>query len=121
VQAAAAGVASLPDAFGVAVTARQYDVCLLHASYVDAAGDVYASPLDVMEEDDRLLIAASRRLLVTVERECGRAPAGAVLMASARQVLAHAVAPGGSRPLGMAGFYPPEVDRLQAELPAVRS
>jgi acyl CoA:acetate/3-ketoacid CoA transferase alpha subunit len=112
VRARAAGAPSWPDAFGRPVAAARYDTCVLHASLADDAGNIYADPLDLMEEDDRLLAAAADRVLVTVERRLADAPASAVLLVSAERVTAYAVAPGGAAPLGMAGAYPPALARL---------
>jgi len=113
-RATATGVAELPDAFGRPVPAARYDVCLLHAALVDEAGDVHSCPLDAMEEDDRLLAGAADRVLVTVERRVRAAPPGSVLLLPAAAVTAVAVRPGGARPLGMAGAYPPDLDLIDA-------
>jgi glutaconate CoA-transferase subunit A len=111
-RARASGVDALPDAFGEPVPAAMYDVCVLHASLVDAAGNVYADPLDLMEEDDRLLAGAARRVLVTVERREEPAPPGATLLLPASSVTAYAVAPQGASPLGMSGAYSPDLADL---------
>jgi glutaconate CoA-transferase subunit A len=113
-RATATGVATLPDAFGRPVPAARYDVCLLHAALIDGAGDVHSCPLDAMEEDDRLLAGAADRVLVTVERRVRVAPPGSVLLLPAVEVTAVAVQPGGARPLGMAGAYPPDLDLIDA-------
>jgi acyl CoA:acetate/3-ketoacid CoA transferase alpha subunit len=111
-RARAEGVPAWPDAFGDPVTAASYGVCVLHASIADAGGNIFARPLDLMEEDDRLLALASGLVLVTVERQQSRAPEDAVLLLPAELVTAFAVAPGGAAPLGMAGMYPPVLDEL---------
>lgn len=114
-RARANSVASLPDAFGHAVPAARYDHCLLHAFQADDEGNVYADPLDLMEEDDTLLALAADQVLVTVERLGGRPSGSAVRLLDADEVDAIAHAPRGAAPLGMAGAYPPDLDVLLAE------
>lgn len=115
VRASAAGLPDLPDAFGGPVPAVRYDTCLLHAAGVDARGNVYCRPLDLMEEDDLLLVETADELLVTVEEQYAEPPADAVLLVASDRVTAFAVCPGGAAPLGMAGFYPPDLDTFEAE------
>jgi glutaconate CoA-transferase, subunit A len=111
-RAAATNVATYPDAFGLAIPAKRYDLCILHATVADAEGNVYAEPLDVMEEDDRLLAQVADRVFITVERRVSVAPASAHLLIAATDVTALALAPRGAAPLGMAGCYPPASDEL---------
>lgn len=92
--------------------AVNFDVCLLHATLADPDGNIFAAPLDAMEEDDRLLAECADALLVTVERQTPDIPAEAVLLFTAEAVTGLAVSPGAARPLGMAGAYPPALDRL---------
>lgn len=102
------------DAFGNHVPAARYDVCVLHATCATHEGDIYADPLDAMEEDDRLLTAAADTVLVTVERIVDRSGLGdtAVWLLPAAIVTALAVAPHGAAPLGLAGEYPPDLAAL---------
>lgn len=90
----------------------RYDACLLPATLADPDGNIFAAPLDVMEEDDRLLAECADTLLITVERQTVHIPSDAVLLFPAEAVTRLAVCPGAARPLGMAGAYPPALDDL---------
>ena len=112
----------VPDPFGdggqvVLVPAVVPEYAVVHALRADPQGNVVTT----IEFDDRLLIQASRRVVVTVEEVSAKAttsllPDEQLIPAAYLDLVA--VAPGGSLPVGCYGRYPDDREAILEYLAA---
>ncbi|MCL4766717.1 MAG: CoA synthetase [Hyphomicrobiaceae bacterium] len=105
----------------VLLPAIRPDVALFHARAADRAGNVWIG----VRRELMLMAHAARSTLVTVERIEDTDFLTDETMAAgtipALYVSTIAVAPGGARPVGLAGAYPPDVEALAAYVEAART
>ena len=107
----------------VAVPAMNLDVAVIHAEAADGLGNVLRAPTgDFLDDADVNLCRAARTVVVTVERIVDHAE----VVAHNRETVLHGfevdavvAVPGGARPAGMPGLYPPDRAAVERYLGAM--